>query len=164
MTLGILSDSHGALKNAQALIQKMGDIDALCFLGDVAQDISTMEEALSKKRTPVALYAVKGNNDITSSLPEEQVLTLAGKRILLTHGHVQGVKQGRMRLNLRAREVQADVALFGHTHCAYVSYDYGVLTINPGAVCGGYGGGVPRAAVLTLDERDGQMHVVQITL
>jgi putative phosphoesterase len=64
--------------------------------------------------------------------------TLGGKRFFFTHGHVYDVKYGLYRLDLAAREYQADIALFGHTHVPYEEYADGLYLFNPGSL--GHGG------------------------
>ena len=62
---------------------------------------------------------------------------LCGKRILFTHGHTYNEKSGRERLKAWAREQNADIVLYGHTHLAETEYDEGVYFVNPGSLCSG---------------------------
>ncbi len=88
-------------------------------------------------------------------LPREEVLTLAGTKILLTH-YAPGVKEGLGpwtaddRLRELADATEARVVVCGHTHTPFVRRAGGVLWVNPGTVGRGWG---RRAAyaVLTLD-------------
>ena len=54
--------------------------------------------------------------------------------MLLTHGHNYHVRMHLLSLVYRAREAEVQVALFGHTHAQYMSYEQGVLLLNPGAL------------------------------
>jgi len=65
--------------------------------------------------------------------PDEIVVEAAGHRIFLTHGHIYGVRSTLEMLVAAAKEAQADIAVYGHTHVAQeVAGDVHVL--NPGSV------------------------------
>ena len=114
MELLIFSDSHGNADGIrQALMRQPRRPDAVCFLGDGVRDLDL--PALCE----VAVYAVRGNCDWsrTEDVPwTERTLYLEGHTILLTHGHLHGVKSGLGGLISYAASVGADVVLFGHTH------------------------------------------------
>lgn len=164
MNIGVVSDSHGDTDSLRALVNKMGELDALCFLGDVSDDARDLETWLAQCGRRTAFYAVKGNNDFAAFEPEEMTLTLAGHRVLMVHGHRQGVKQGLLRLSLYARQKGADIVLFGHTHRAHVGRDGDVLLVNPGAAGVGFWvSQPPRAAVLCV-QADGSVQVREVRL
>jgi predicted phosphodiesterase len=50
------------------------------------------------------------------SIPTEQLLPFGKHKILITHGHLFGVKGGLGGLIAHAAELGADIVLFGHTH------------------------------------------------
>ena len=86
MTLLIASDSHGRadlLERAVALV----DPALLLFLGDGLRDLTALSER-------VLTRAVCGNCDWTAraDAPPIRVEEIAGYRIYMTHGHLQGVK------------------------------------------------------------------------
>ena len=164
MNIGIVSDSHGDRGSLRALVNAMGPIDVLCFLGDGTDDVRELEAFSGLRAGHPAVYAVKGNNDLYGWEPEEIVLTLGGHKLLMVHGHHQGVRQGLMRLSLYAREKGADVVLFGHTHMPCVENDHGLLMINPGAAGRGmWSVQQPCAAVLCIEE-DADMTVKAIRI
>lgn len=66
-----------------------------------------------------------------------KVMELEGKRILMTHGHRYGVKSGYLRAVYAAKEQQADILLFGHTHRAECFQEEGLWVLNPGAAADG---------------------------
>ena len=41
--IGVFSDSHGDKQALDALLEKMGPIDAACFLGDIASDAAYLQ-------------------------------------------------------------------------------------------------------------------------
>ena len=60
---------------------------------------------------------------------------MGGVRFFACHGHTRYVKYGLERLWFAAREREAQVVLYGHTHAADIEIEYGMFMINPGAVC-----------------------------
>ena len=148
--VGVFSDSHHDTFSLGRLLDLMGPIDAACFLGDVASDAQYLRLRLAEMEGKPPLYAVRGNNDIASALPDDLICSIGGKRLYLTHGHLCA---SLMSLALRAKERGADAALFGHTHEAMNEYAYGVLLINPGAAGDRMHGrgGAARASRLDID-------------
>ena len=55
----------------------------------------------------------------------------------MTHGHRYGVKSGYLRAIYAAREQQADLLLFGHTHYAECFQEGPLWVLNPGAARNG---------------------------
>ena len=114
MELLIFSDSHGNADGIrQAIARQPRRPDAVCFLGDGLREVERLE--LSN----TLLYAVRGNCDWSHSDQTpwtERTLYFEGHTILLTHGHLHGVKAGLGGLVSYAASVGADVVLFGHTH------------------------------------------------
>ena len=109
MELILFSDSHGSSSGIRTVL-KRGAADAVVHLGDGVRDA----EPFVEDRVP--LYAVRGNCDFFEDRPEEIVMALEGHTLLMTHGHLYGAKSGVGGLLSRAREVGADIVLFGHTH------------------------------------------------
>ena len=146
--IGVFSDSHGDERSLARLLDMMGRIDAACFLGDIANDAAFLEARLAAMPNRPVFYAVRGNNDFASLLPDSRMAEIGGKRLYLTHGHLHA---NLMSLALRAKENEADAALFGHTHQPYCDYAYGVLLLNPGSAGSYCRGGRARASVLEIE-------------
>ena len=161
MRVGVFSDSHGDHEALDELLERMGALDAVCFLGDVARDAEHLRERLAAMPNQPVLYAVRGNNDYysTCTLPWELLIELGGVRIYMTHGH-QLVSL--MNLAYKAQECGAQVALFGHTHQALCEIAQGVLLLNPGSAGNFCRGGRARASVLEINE--GRCSVTNILL
>ena len=159
--VGVFSDSHGDTRALDELLEKMGYVDAVCFLGDVAGDADHLAGRLGAMPNRPPLYAVRGNNDYYSTclLPWELFIELGGKRIYMTHGHKL---VSEMSLVYKAQEMQADIALFGHTHYPYCETVQGVLLLNPGSAGNYCRGGRARASVLEI--RSGLCRVSDVTL
>ena len=123
MKLCIFSDSHGRTDR----VAKLPPADAYLFCGDGLGDLEDL---------PGPVYSVCGNCDWGSRQPEQRLLELGGRRIFLTHGHRYRVKFDLYRLALAAREADAEIVLYGHTHAANRLEDNGLLLLNPGALSG----------------------------
>ena len=111
MNILTVSDSHGRVEMLREAI-RLTDPDAVLFAGDGLRDLDGLSLSCP-------LYAVRGNCDwdVTGGrYAEEELVTLAGVRILLTHGHRQGVKHGLGAAVAYAERCRADVLVFGHTH------------------------------------------------
>lgn len=117
-TFLILSDTHGRADRIREVLRRVRP-DGLLFAGDGLRDLSSCD-------LPCPLWGVKGNCDWVSSAlilqgglfepKEEELVTLSGLRILLTHGHRYGVKGGPAQAITRGVQREADVLIFGHTH------------------------------------------------
>lgn len=127
----VFSDSHGRFSAMVDAIERSGCVDAVCYTGDGIDDIEVLASLLPAG-TPV--YAVRGNCDFFSETPTTRTVTVAGKRIFLLHGHTLDVAWSRELLLQAARQQQADIVLFGHTHHEETWYEDGIFFLNPGAV------------------------------
>ena len=129
MKLIVISDTHGNYPLALRACEQDGQVDAVIHLGDGANDTSVLERLLGAR-----IISIAGNCDHGSASPRELLWEFAGKRLLLTHGDLYGVKSGLARLAQRAREIGADAALYGHTHRADIHTEAGILLLNPGTL------------------------------
>lgn len=132
----VFSDSHlwadGMLRAIEAERP-----DAMFFLGDGERDLQLVERRLPD----LPVYAVRGNCDSWSELPNWLLCELDnGKTVFFTHGHLFGVKRDPEFTDLieAALSCGADIALFGHTHEAYLDEVNGLTILNPGSI-GDYG-------------------------
>lgn len=137
MTLRIIvfSDTHGNYSAMHKIFKRNGDADLFIFLGDGERDLDSLRvQYLDKK-----IVNVSGNCDFASLTPENDIyMTDNGIKIFFTHGHKWGVKYSTDMLFYKAKEIGAQIALFGHTHCRYYAYEEGVHILNPGSA------GAPR--------------------
>jgi putative phosphoesterase len=159
MRLGILSDTHDQLARtlrAVATLEAAGAA-ALVHCGDL-----TGPDIVHACAT-LPCYYVRGNNDFDEAglraavaatggvwLGDGGEITLAGRRIAVTHGDTPSI----FRRLLRAAP---DYLLFGHTHARMDSGDAVARQINPGAL--------HRAAewtVALLDLATGELEFVRI--
>lgn len=130
MMLLVVSDSHGNEKNIDRMLQSEGTPDMLIHLGDVCGGGEYIQAVCG---CPVMMVA--GNNDFYDrELPSELVITVAGQRILLTHGHCYLRYGGYDGLIRRARETDAQIVMFGHTHKPVNLRIDDITIINPGSI------------------------------
>lgn len=124
----IVSDSHGRNENIQKALEKAGKIDLMIHLGDVGREYLQVE-----RMAGVPTYMVAGNNDYGGFLRDMCVIYIGSHKVLLTHGHRQGVHFSVDRLRYLALENECDIAMYGHTHVPFL--DEGDVTIlNPGSI------------------------------
>lgn len=138
MRLLILSDSHSAL-NLMRFAVKQVKPQGIIHLGDHFDD----GEALRDDYPYIPMWQVPGNCDryrVRPDVPEILIDRIGGVKFYMTHGHRHNVKMGLWNLMEQARQKDAQVVLFGHTHEPYCEYeDEDFLLMNPGSC--GYGGG-----------------------
>ena len=148
MKILIFSDSHGDLSYMCKAVKKEKP-DYVFHLGDHDRDAAALQQEF--QTLPVA--AVCGNCDgWGSETPKVRLVSLSGVRMFLCHGHTYGVKGSLLRASYAAREMQADILFFGHTHEPHHEKDLTGLTLfNPGSC--GYGD--PTCGVLILDDGGG---------
>ncbi len=126
-TIGVLFDTHGNYGAIEKVMPILETCDLVFHLGDRFTDMQNYSSLLKDK-----LICVKGNCDFES---EEGVrfVEVEGKKLMLTHGHLFGVKYSMTKLSLYAKENGADAVFFGHTHSAFCEEADGILYVNPGA-------------------------------
>ena len=129
MKILIVSDTHGTDVNFDLILEREMPIDKLIHLGD-SEGFEDYIEAVAE--CPV--HMVCGNCDYDSDYPYEDVVEFAGHRALITHGHLHQVYAGTEALATHARHLDADIAMFGHTHKPMAEYEGDVLMLNPGSV------------------------------
>ncbi|MFP5202953.1 MULTISPECIES: YfcE family phosphodiesterase [Bacillus] len=145
MKILIISDSHGLTDELQTIAKRhAAEVDMMIHCGD--SELETNHPALEGYKV------VKGNCDFMGDFEEELLLPLdGGGKLILTHGHLHGIKQSLLQVYYRAEELGADIICFGHSHIPGSELLRGKLLINPGSVH------LPRVrkersyAILTLD-------------
>ena len=134
MRILVLSDIHGDLHTAMQAVNAQPSADMLVFCGDGAEQFAYLKNTLTDK----TVVGVRGNCDFGSTLQPTEIVKAGGKTLFITHGHMYHAKFSIYEMVCAAREANADILLFGHTHNAYQDYDEGLFILNPGH-CSGYG-------------------------
>lgn len=135
MKILVFSDSHGSRGGMYDAIEAHAPQQVI-HLGDVLSDVRD----LSYVFTTLPICAVPGNCDGWTNQSAIKNITLEGKQILLSHGHLWGVKRGYEQAIAAANSVGADILLFGHTHTPYCErLEGGLWVMNPGSARSSYG-------------------------
>ena len=120
MKLGVLSDTHGLLR--QEVVNHLSGSDAILHGGDINN-----QGILHTLGSIATLYVVRGNNDKewAESLPMFLDFELAGKRIYMTH----------KKRDLPGDLSPYDLVIVGHTHRYEMQRVGNTVLLNPGS-CG----------------------------
>ena len=130
MKVLICSDSHTRLDYFQK-VMNLEEPEIVIFAGDHSTDAIDMALVYSE----IPFKIVKGNTDYYDhDTKDTEIFELNGKKIFLTHGHLYGVKTNLNELEKKAREENADICIFGHTHREYLVEKDGTVYVNPGAL------------------------------
>ena len=145
MKIGILSDTHGILK--EEVLKNLEGCMALFHAGDLGG-----MEILDRLRKIAPVYGVEGNNDsIEMGLPKSLEVELEGYKFFMIHDlkSIKEVPKGY------------DFIISGHSHQFDIHYKSKTTYINPGA-CGKRRFGLPLTMVLMNLEKG--THLEMITL
>jgi putative phosphoesterase len=159
LKVGIVSDLHCNLQGLDLALAAMGDVDELLCLGDSIFEYKFDNGVIARLRERNA-HIIQGNHeevflsssgdrararpDIDPELlqfladqPHRRYLQFGNKRLLLIHstpweprGEYVHPHSSKLR---RFAEADADIVLYGHTHCQTVQRIGSVLIINPGS-------------------------------
>jgi len=125
----VLSDSHGSINNMLNTVDYEAP-DVILHLGDYMSDCDSM----IKMYPQILLRSVRGNSDGRFPGLDVDEFVMEGKRFMLTHGHLFGVKMGKSKIINAAKDRSIDILLFGHTHSQYHSTDGNITILNPGSI------------------------------
>ncbi|MDQ0270031.1 metallophosphoesterase family protein [Cytobacillus purgationiresistens] len=127
MKLLIVSDSHGLTEELDELkARHKEEVDKWIHCGD--SELSAADKSISGFTT------VRGNCDAEESFPNDVVKNAGDYKLLVTHGHLYTVKSTLMKLSYRARELQANIVCFGHSHLLGAERIDNTLFLNPGSL------------------------------
>ncbi len=130
MRILVVSDSHGDALALESAIKSQSKAEIIVHCGDGADEANYLKTHFPDKM----VVSVRGNCDFCTYAPNIESFTVEGKKIFVTHGHLYGVKGGLYRAACAAREMGADVLLYGHTHIPLTLYDEGLYIMNPGSL------------------------------
>ena len=131
MFIGVISDTHGIIKNPNILTkvkELIKGVDVLVHLGDYTSDIKYIVDEYKGE-----VYAVKGNGDFGDKYPKEQIINVLGYNILICHGHSYRVNFRLNNLYYKAKELGVNAVFYGHTHVSLIEEYDGIMFLNPGS-------------------------------
>ncbi len=126
LRLLVMSDTHGDTEVIKTVRERHMDVDAVIHCGD--SELPFDHEYLEGAKR------VRGNCDGDARFPDEEIFAVSDKKIFVTHGHLFNVKSTTMNLFYRAKEVEADVVFFGHSHVLGCELLENILFVNPGSL------------------------------
>jgi putative phosphoesterase len=121
VVVGVISDTHGLLR--PAALEALRGSDLILHAGDVGG-----APILAALEAVAPVVAVRGNTDhgaFGSSLPDSQVVEIAGVHIYVLHDLAA--------LDLRPEAAGMAAVVFGHSHRPEIREERGVLFFNPGS-------------------------------
>lgn len=128
MKLLVFSDSHGKIDFMIDMVREISP-DMILHLGDHDEDAKTL-----RARFPdIPLHMVCGNCDFGPGTAERLEIAIAGKTVVLTHGHRYHVKENYNALYNMGHYANADLLLFGHTHIPHYEQVGNMHVLNPGS-------------------------------
>jgi putative phosphoesterase len=175
--IGLIADTHMP-QRCRALPAPLFDlfagVDLILHAGDVGE-----LWVLDRLGTLAPVVAVHGNDDSADAqreLPYQQVIAVAGLRILLWHSHYPDWEEemaSRVHSSLiprrsvaRAQAAGAQLAVFGHWHIPLTYAAGGVVVVNPGALAPGNAFSRQRVQTVALAfiDRGARPHIVHVDL
>ena len=156
MRVGLISDTHGRLRNE--VFELFEGVDRILHAGDIGPlDLLVELEAVA----PVtAVYGNTDRSDVRDRVPAVATETLAGWRVVVVHGDRLGSPTPE---GLRSAHAEADIIVYGHTHRPLVDRDDGgsALVVNPGSAGAARFGIPPSVGFLTLGD-EVQVELVEL--
>ena len=123
----VVSDNHGNRDVLVDLVHEWEDkVDAMFHCGD--------SELKDNDILWQNYVVVKGNCDYSNVYQNETVINNQDNIIYMTHGHLFNVNMGLTYLSLAAKEKNATVCFYGHTHKLAAEMVDGILYLNPGSI------------------------------
>ncbi|MEX0567687.1 MAG: YfcE family phosphodiesterase [Candidatus Njordarchaeota archaeon] len=115
------------------------------------------------------MIVVRGNMDEgkAAKFPPERIFDVEGTGFYVYHGHGIYPRGDLPQLYRLAKKKNADVLLTGHTHHPLIEKYKDIIIINPGSVCGVWGGGggygVPTWAIINVDANSIKIKILEST-
>lgn len=121
--VGLIADTHGVVR--PGVFAALAGVELILHAGDVGDSV------LEELETIAPVHAVYGNTDnpgdprLAAALEE----TIGAVRVHVSHGHELGSPTPAALL----ARYEADVIVYGHTHCPLLVRADGRWVVNPGA-------------------------------
>lgn len=128
MIIAVVSDTHYNTNVLDKILSEVKDANMIFHLGDNVKDALYLAKNFQGE-----VHYVKGNCDIGVPAPDDKIVEVEGKKFFLTHGHNYGVKYDLNNLYFKARELNVDVALYGHSHIKQIERVENLYIMNPGS-------------------------------
>ena len=156
MKISILSDTHGVKECIDKAIPYLKECDLIIHAGDNFADSKYIYSM-----TKVGIMAVKGNCDF-DNVEDELLFDIEEKLIFLCHGDKYDVKYGLDKIEAKAKSVEADIVIFGHSHTPLNFEKDNILYLNPGSTS--LPRGVEYKSFLIMNIENNNIEIEQIRL
>ena len=147
----VFSDSHSSFSNLDYAISYYLP-ERIFGLGDY----EASEYELEKR----GIMGVRGNSYFDPDLKYDHIFELYNFKILLTHGHTHSVRGGLLSLKLFAKEKNADIVFYGHTHIARIDDEDHITFVNPGSITIPFYPAFPTIAIMDIDNYAATIKIV----
>ena len=145
MKIGVMSDTHGSLLYFEKALDTLSECDIILHAGDVLyhgprNDLPTgynPKGVISKINELDNILIARGNCDadvdqmvINHPIQAPYVLSQFGEtRILVNHGYLDSKEE----IIKKAKSMNADILILGHTHIKELYIDENLIVLNPGS-------------------------------
>ena len=135
MRIGLISDTHGHMD--ENVLKHLECCDEIWHAGDIGN--LSVTDSLSNIAPLRAVYGNIDGNDVRAVFPKDQIFSIHGKKVWITHIGGRPPKFARGVLPMIKRK-QPDIFVCGHSHILIAKWckDIDCLHLNPGAI-GTYG-------------------------
>ncbi|OPJ56309.1 metallophosphoesterase family protein [Alkalithermobacter paradoxus] len=134
MKVGILGDTHKNMRYIDEAIQYLKECDLILHTGD-----NFIDSKYIYKMTGVQTLGVAGNCDF-EDVEDEILFNIKGYNVYLCHGHKHYVNSGIERIKQKAKDIGANIVVFGHTHEYMNHTEDDILFLNPASITSPRGG------------------------
>ncbi len=158
MKIAVMSDSHGNFRVLDKIFSSY-HADYYIHLGDGERELDRIAESYPDKQ----IIHVKGNCDFASFSPDD--IFFEGTpdcRIFAVHGHKLNVKYSLETLKKKARQLGAKIALYGHTHERFCSYEDELYILNPGSCSCPRDGNKPSFAMIDISDAGVLINIIDL--
>lgn len=163
MKVLVISDTHRNISNVEFVLEQImpRGVQTVLHCGDNIDDAKRLK-ALYPELT---VHAVYGNCDgLGYGDDYTKIVEVGGISIFMTHGNRYQVKYGDYEmLMIDAMAHDAQVAVCGHSHCAYLNRQEDFVMLNPGSISEPRDGYGYSYAILDIeDEKVKDVAIMQI--
>lgn len=139
----VFSDTHGDIKLLEDAIKHFKSPEYRFGLGDYEVDPFVLDA--------LGVTGVKGNSFFDPNWDDNFIYKADNYKLLFTHGHKMGVRDGLYRLYLYAKENNIDIIFYGHTHMAKIDKYEDIYFINPGSTTRPYSPTFPTLVYMEIN-------------
>ncbi len=164
MKVLVISDTHRNIKNVERILELIipKGVKTILHCGDNIGDAKKLQSLYPE----LTVHAVYGNCDgFGFGEDYTKVVEVGGVKIFMTHGNRYDVKSGDYQiLIIDAMAHGAQLAVCGHSHCAYLEKSEDFVALNPGSISEPRDGCGPSYAILDIEDgKIKDISIMQIT-